>query len=122
MENNNHSHEKDKQHPVLDDRRDVDPGFFEETSVELTDDDPISENRDRDRSRDHDDPDVKNVYGWVAVALSVISFFFIPLLFAGAGIILGFVARTREAPILGNTAIVIGVLSIIIRLFILPLI
>ncbi|MBO1003507.1 hypothetical protein ACFSKI_20325 [Pseudogracilibacillus auburnensis] len=111
-----------KGHPVLDDDRNLDRDFREETATEITDDDVIRKGRDRDRDRDRNDPDVQSVYGWIAVALSVISFFFIPLLFAGAGIILGFVARNREAAILGNTAIIIGVLSILIRLFILPLI
>lgn len=101
-----------QQDPILDEHV-----YKEETATEFTED-TIRDGPDRDRDRD----EVNNVYGWIAIALSAISFFLIPILFAGAGIILGFIARNREAQILGNTAIVIGILSIIIRLFIMPLI
>lgn len=107
----------EREHPVID-RNQSDfaenerKRFREETASELTE--PIDE---RQQTGDQ----VNNVYGWIAVGSSIISFFFIPLLFAIAGIILGVVARNREAPLLGYTAIVLGVLSILVRLFILPL-
>lgn len=117
MENQNlNDPSKDKfaqpNHDLLNNRREQ---YREETSSELV-------NREDSFTDQRNDEEIRNVYGWIAIALSVISFFWIPLLFAGAGIILGFVARNREARILGNTAIVIGILSIITRLFILPLI
>lgn len=68
-----------------------------------------------------DDPDLKNVYGWIGLALSVISFFIVPVLFAAVGIVLGFIARRGEAKVLGSTAIAVGVISILVRLFLLPL-
>lgn len=107
----NHKHPNDEQerdHPVLDEN------YKEETGAEITE--PIRDEADRD------DADLHNVYGWVSVALSIISFFIVPILFAGAGIIVGFIARNKEAPILGNTAIAIGIISILVRLFIVPLI
>jgi len=109
----NHPVIDDQQEPMLDEHR-----FKEETSAEIVDEqesEPVQQDPDR-----HEE--VSNAYGWIAIALSAISFFLIPILFAAAGIILGFIARNREAPVLGNTAIVLGILSIIVRLFILPLI
>lgn len=91
--------------------------FREETASELVDDYDVSEIEDG-----QDNEELKSVTGWVSIALSVISFFILPYVLAVAGIIVGWVARGREAPILGNIAIVIGALSIIVRLFILPLI
>ena len=93
--------------------------FNEETSSELVDHDVQDLEVDAEES---DDMDIKSVYGWSAIALSVLSFFIVPFLFAVLGIIVGFVARYNRALILGNTAIAIGALSIIVRLFILPLI
>ena len=109
---------KDKNHPVVDEQIGStinEHAYKEETAAEIVDEVPNQE-----RQRDHDE--VKNMYGWIAIALSALSFFLIPILFAGAGIILGFIARNREAPILGNTAIAIGIISIITRLLIIPLI
>src|SRR5699024_639937 len=93
--------------------------FHEETSSELVDHDVQDVEINAEES---DDVDIKSIYGWSAIALSVLSFFIVPFLFALLGIIVGFVARYNRALILGNTAIVIGALSIIVRLFILPLI
>lgn len=93
--------------------------FHEETSSELVDHDVQNVEINAEES---DDVDIKSIYGWSAIALSVLSFFIVPFLFAVLGIIVGFVARYNRALILGNTAIVIGALSIIVRLFILPLI
>ncbi len=103
--------------------------YKEETSAEMVGDPPAQTGEnytnthdDHDHDQENRHEEVQNMYGWIAIALSAISFFLIPILFAAAGIIVGFIARKREAPILGNTAIVIGILSILIRLFILPLI
>lgn len=87
--------------------------YREETASEFVEDSFVEEQTD---------DELRNVFGWIAIALSVISFFWIPILFAGAGIILGFVARNRGAQVLGNIAIVISIISILFRLFILPLI
>lgn len=69
-----------------------------------------------------DEPELKSVFGWIALFVSFFSFIFAPYAFAIAGIILGFIARTRNAVLLGNTAIVVGILSIIVRLVIMPFI
>lgn len=81
--------------------------FNEETASELMDNDmPLAA----------DIQSTNGVYGWIAIGLSIMSFFIAPFIFAAAAIILGFVARSRDRIVLGNIAIVIGAISIIIRL------
>lgn len=58
--------------------------------------------------------------GTLAIALSILSLFVLPILFGAAGIVLGFVARSRGAAGLGAWAIGIGALSIIVGIFVLP--
>lgn len=60
------------------------------------------------------------VMGAIALVLSILSLFYSPVLFGAAGIIVGFIARRRGATGLGNWAIGIGVVSMIIGLFIAP--
>jgi len=60
--------------------------------------------------------------GWLALALSIISLFVMPMLMGIAGIIIGFIARRRGANGLGAWAIGIGALSIILSTLILPFI
>ncbi|CDQ39639.1 MULTISPECIES: hypothetical protein [Virgibacillus] len=66
------------------------------------------------------DDDVNTTFGWIGIALSVISFFIWPVIFGAAGIILGFMSRSRGADTLGNIAIAAGAISILITLFVLP--
>jgi hypothetical protein len=58
--------------------------------------------------------------GMIAIILSVLSLFILPVLFGAAGIIVGFIARRQGAKSLGNWAIGIGIVSIIISLFFAP--
>lgn len=90
----------------------------EETSAELTADDVNTDAGPEDT--DDDRTNVNSAYGWVALALSIVSFFWMPVILGAAGIIVGFIARSRGANTLGMTAIVAGAASIIISLFILP--
>lgn len=60
------------------------------------------------------------VMGAIALALSILSLFYSPVLLGAAGIIVGFIARRRGANGLGNWAMGIGVVSLIIGLFIAP--
>lgn len=91
----------------------LDDEYEEETAAEIMD------NEDTiftERSNEDDSLNImESVYGWIAVVLSVLSFFIAPYVFAGAAIILGFFARTRERVMLGNIAIVVGIISIITR-------
>lgn len=103
--------------PVLDkkDRARLDKNYEEETAAE-----PVYEpNIESDRQNDQD---LTSVFGWVAVALSALSFFMAPVLFAVAGIVVGFIARQRAAPVLGASAIGLAVISLIARFFIIPMI
>lgn len=58
--------------------------------------------------------------GWLALALSIISLFVMPIVMGAGGIVLGFIARARGARGLGSWAIGIGAVSIIVGIFILP--
>lgn len=58
--------------------------------------------------------------GFLAIALSIISLFVMPILFGAAGIITGFIARARGANTLGAWGIGIGIVSIVIGIFIIP--
>lgn len=90
----------------------------EEVAQELT---PELENEEH---LEEDDIDMgikaNSVIGWLALLLAVISFFALPVIFGGAAIILGFIARNRHAEWLGNTSIAAGIVSIVISLFIIP--
>lgn len=58
--------------------------------------------------------------GGLALALSILSLFVLPIILGAAGIIIGFIARRRGATALGAWAIGIGAVSIIVGMFILP--
>lgn len=85
--------------------------FDEEFASEIVDD-SLTE-IDLDES---DDNATNNIYGWIAIGLSVLSFIMMPYIFAGAAIILGFIARGKEMVMLGNIAIIVGIISILFRL------
>ena len=89
----------------------------EETAAELT----AMDHNDRITTKKEDKTGTQsNVVGWAGLALSILSFFMMPLVFGGAGIIVGFIARNRDSEWLGNIAIAGGVISIAISLFIRP--
>lgn len=54
-----------------------------------------------------------------ALALSILSLFILPVLLGAAGIVLGFIARRRGSAI-GNWAIGIGTIAILVGILILP--
>lgn len=91
----------------------------EETAAELSAVRDANEHVSEEKDEDFD-IEVNNTVGWVAIALSVISFFWLPILFGAAGIITGFIARSRNANVLGNIAIAAGVIAILMSLFIRP--
>lgn len=97
---------------VLDTNRD------EETARELTADD--YHKRAEKKEEKFDGSHVNSSVGWIALILSVASFFFMPIILGGIGIIAGFVARSKDADTLGTTAIIGGAASIVITLFVLP--
>jgi len=88
----------------------------DEFATEITADD----HREEKRLFNDEGDQANSVMGWTALILSIASFFMMPVILGGAGIILGFIARNRGANTLGNTAIVAGIASILIALFIIP--
>lgn len=59
--------------------------------------------------------------GLAAIVLSIISLFVLPVLFGAVGIVLGFIARARGSSGLGSWAIGIGIVSLVMAMFIVPL-
>ncbi|MFD2046082.1 hypothetical protein ACFSTA_12135 [Ornithinibacillus salinisoli] len=89
----------------------------EETAAELTADDYREQ---RVQIDDDEGAEANTAFGWVAIALSIVSFFWLPVIMGAAGIIVGFMARARNADTLGNIAIIAGAISIVFALFIGP--
>ncbi|MCM3716835.1 DUF308 domain-containing protein [Fictibacillus phosphorivorans] len=78
---------------------------------------------DRDHRHEHKEGREREggkAAGVIALILSVLSLFIAPVLFGAAGIIVGFVARRQGSETLGNWAIGLGIVSIIISLFFAP--
>ena len=89
----------------------------EEFSAELM----AEDYEELEREDTHNEQPV-TMYGWRGVILSVLSFFAMPLILGAAGIILGFVSRSRGANTLGNIAIIAGAASILFSVFLWPFI
>jgi hypothetical protein len=90
---------------------------MEETSAEIAA--PIRLDRGRVRDYDRAETGGRGI-GFAAIVLSILSLFVMPILFGAAGIVLGFIARRRGSEGLGNWAIGLGAISIIVGMFILP--
>lgn len=92
--------------------------YREETAAEIAA--PVTLNR-RETSADTNAgaKEGGGAIGLSALALSILSLFVFPVLFGGAGIILGFIARGRGSSA-GTWAITIGAISLILGIFILP--
>ncbi|MEH7302068.1 hypothetical protein [Neobacillus drentensis] len=93
-------------------------GYREETAAEIAA--PVPVVRRDVRTGDRERAEGGTGIGTLAIALSILSLFVMPILFGAAGIVLGFVARRRGAEGLGAWAIGIGAISIILGMFILP--
>src|SRR5690625_7824774 len=86
--------------------------FIEETSVELTDnkmdDHEVTDNNDLMASG--------SIVAWIGIALSILSFLMLPLLFTSAGIILGVIDIMQDIRTLVYTAYDIVIVSHIHRI------
>lgn len=92
--------------------------YREETAAEL--DTPIrAVNEDNNVKRNLEEANSRTM-GYVALALSIISLFVLPVLLGAAGIIVGFMARRRGAQTLGSWAVGIGTVSVLLGIFVLP--
>ncbi|MGM9926651.1 MAG: DUF4190 domain-containing protein [Bacillus sp. (in: firmicutes)] len=61
-----------------------------------------------------------NLTGYIALFLSILSFFIFPLIFGLLGIVVGFIAQRNGAISLGAWAVFISTLSIILSVFVIP--
>ncbi|WP_077616405.1 DUF456 domain-containing protein [Caenibacillus caldisaponilyticus] len=104
---------KDAGRPYDDDR------YREETAAETAVDRPVIDRR-RDAAEDDDREAGGTGLGWLAIVLSVVGLFFLPVIMGASGIIVGFIARRQGARALGAWAIGIGVAAIVISLFTAP--
>lgn len=93
--------------------------YNEETAAEIYA--PVPVRRKIDDERPEQQSSGKG-FGYIAIALSILSLFVTtaPALFGIAGIVFGFIARNRGARGMGNWAIGLGALSVVISLFLVP--
>src|SRR5690625_2577501 len=105
----------------------IEPRQIEESSVPIPDysrDEEIAGEISPVQYETTDDEDdrmgtrLNSVSGWIGIALAVMAFFVLPVILGVGGINVGFVARRRDAELLGNTGITVGVVSLIVRLLI----
>ncbi|ERN54794.1 DUF4190 domain-containing protein [Alkalihalophilus pseudofirmus] len=87
--------------------------FDEDQTVES------AERRDTAYSNE-DDVTAGRGVGTFAIVLSILSLFFLPVLLGAAGIVIGFVSRRIGSTSLGNWAIGIGAVSILMTVFFSP--
>ncbi|MBM7701507.1 DUF4190 domain-containing protein [Metabacillus iocasae] len=115
MENERHNREYEEKY---------ESDFMEETAAEVAV--PVHPRHERvEREHAHDEREVVGSdegkgYGRLALILSILSLFFLPIILGAAGIVLGFIARRKGAKTLGSWSIGIGIVSILIGTFILP--
>ncbi|WP_277713620.1 DUF308 domain-containing protein [Bacillus atrophaeus] len=96
-----------------------DDGYLEETSAEIAEPYRASD-RVGDRDENNAGANEGRGIGFIALALSIISLFVLPVLLGAAGIIVGYIARRRGATGLGGWAMGIGVISLVLGIFIIP--
>jgi hypothetical protein len=100
---------------------DFDSEYREETAAEIAAPVPIRVDRDQSRNLNRSEVETSGKgIGIAALALSILSLFVMPILFGAAGIVLGFIARRKGSEGLGNWAIGLGAVSIIVGMFIVP--
>jgi hypothetical protein len=100
--------------------QEIESDFETETAAEIAA--PVNLRRDHAGVGRDDDEVVSGGKGtgFLALALSIISLFMLPVILGAAGIIVGFIARRRGANGLGAWAIGIGIVSLILGIFITP--
>ncbi len=92
--------------------------YKEETGAEFM---SSAEYRRRDKTENNTMAASKgNIFGIVALVLSIASLFFMPVVFGTIGIIAGVFATKTESRVMGIAAIVIGVFSVAAGLLVYP--
>ncbi|GAE24744.1 hypothetical protein JCM9140_696 [Halalkalibacter wakoensis JCM 9140] len=92
--------------------------FQEETAAEYGTINGLE--RDETADANVDDATAGRGVGTFAIVLSILSLFFLPVLLGAAGIVIGFVSRRYGSTSLGNWAIGIGAVSILMTVFFSP--
>lgn len=103
------------------DHRDDDTEFAAETAIF----NPTEVDRDLMRQKERETRMEEHVdagWGWIALVISLLSFFVWTILFAIVGVVMGVYAKRRGANTLGNIAIGLAILAVAYRLFVDPLI
>ena len=77
--------------------------------------------RNTKRVNDRETGNLSKLIGFVALFLSVLSFFIAPFICAVIAIVIGFVAQRNGEIVIGAWAIGISALSIILTIFVIPL-
>ncbi|ARK29364.1 DUF4190 domain-containing protein [Halalkalibacter krulwichiae] len=93
--------------------------FQEETAAEYGVMNDRFEREETARANE-DDVTAGRGVGTFAIVLSILSLFFLPVLLGAAGIVVGFVSRRYGSTTLGNWAIGIGAISILMTVFFSP--
>ncbi|SNZ10904.1 hypothetical protein SAMN05421503_1900 [Terribacillus aidingensis] len=60
------------------------------------------------------------MFGYIALILSIASFFIAPILVGAAGIVFGVLAKRKGANALGNIALIVSIIAIVLSLFTAP--
>jgi hypothetical protein len=81
---------------------------------------PSAERPNRTESdREHDAANVRMI-GWVALAISILSWFFWPSILGPIGAVVGFVAYRGGSRALGLWSMVLGLISLVVYFIVLP--
>lgn len=98
-----------------------DQEFEEETAMEYANGMGVTRSEANETDNANlDDVTAGRGVGTFAIVLSILSLFFLPILLGAAGIVVGFISRRAGANALGNWAIGIGAVSIIMTVFFSP--
>lgn len=122
---NNHTDRDDSNdHEAIFDIDGDDTDYSEETAAEAAPLEGMNRAQDRENVDEGDRGGMQSQngvgYGILALVLSIVAFFFLPVVMGAAGIIIGFVARSKGAGAWGGWAIGIGIAALAIRLFAAP--
>ncbi|WP_066192946.1 MULTISPECIES: hypothetical protein [Gracilibacillus] len=92
----------------------------EETAAELSADTDFNDQIEEAEQETQMQAEVNMTYGWIGLVLAVVSFFVWPLVMGVAGIVFGIISKTKGADTLGNAAITVSVISLLVSLFFVP--
>lgn len=92
----------------------------EETAAELSADTNFDDQIEEAEQETQMQAEVNMTYGWIGLVLAVVSFFVWPLVMGVAGIVFGIISKTKGADTLGNAAITVSVISLLVSLFFVP--